>query len=160
MRKILFVIVFIFALVSCRDKCRYVDPVSICGADLRFEILDSLDINFFDSTFQIDSFQIINDLGDTIPHNLFIEDRYWQNDLQFSFEIFDCGLENEKFNQTITKTYLLRFSSLVTDTMHIEFKPIDQVGECGGTNFHFLRISYNDSIYDGTYYSSVNTLYR
>ena len=104
--------------------------------------------------------QIINELGDTISHRLYTDDRYWRNDLQFSFIIFDCHLENEKFNQEITKKYLLKFSSLVIDTMTIEFKPIDQVGECGGNDFDFLKIRYNDRTYNGTYNYTVNTVYK
>ena len=160
MRRILLIIITLFLLNSCRDKCRYVDPPSICGVELKFEILDSLNNSVFESMFAIDSLLIINELNDTINHRLFIDDRYWHNDHQFSFEIFDCWTENEKFNNIITKSYLLRLSSIEIDTISFEFYPIDPAGECGGNDFDFLKIIYKNRTYDGSYNSPVNQIYK
>ena len=160
MRRIFLIFLTLILLNSCKDKCRYVEPSCICGVELKFEVLDSLNKNVFESMFEIDSLLILNEFNDTINHKLFLADGYWHNDYQFSFEIFDCWTEHEKFNSTITKSYLLKYSSKEIDTISFEFKPIDPAGECGGTDFDFLKIVYNNQKYDGSYNSMVNSIYR
>ncbi|MDY0104112.1 MAG: hypothetical protein RBS07_14345 [Lentimicrobium sp.] len=154
MRKVLFLLVIIVLTYSCKDKCRYVDPPSICGVELKFEILNDADKNIFIEDHSIDSLQILDNLGDTII--------FKTNETKkiFQFEIFDCWTETEKFNNTITKNYLLRLNSIEIDTISFEFRPIDPAGECGGTDFEFLKIIYNNRTYDGHSNLQINRIYK
>ncbi len=154
MRKVLFLLVIIVLTYSCKDKCRYVDPTSICGVELQFEILNDADKNIFVEDYSIDSLQILDNLGDTI---IFKTD---ETKKIFQFELFDCWTETEKFNSTITKSYLLRLNSIEIDTISFEFRPIDPAGECGGTDFEFLKIIYNNHTYDGHSNLQINRIYK
>lgn len=154
MRNLLLLIVITILISSCKDKCRYVEPPSICGVELEFEILNSADINIFIEDYTIDSLQIFNELNDSIVFSIN------KTDQTFQFEIFDCWNENDRYNNSITKNFLLKLNSIEIDTINFNFKPIDPAGECGGTDFEFLKIIYKDRTYDGHYYSPVNRLYR
>ena len=154
MRKGLFLLVIIVLTYSCKDECRYVDPPSICGVELQFEILNDADKNIFIEDYSIDSLQIVDIFGDTIIFNTD------ETKKTFQFQIFDCWTEAEKFNCTIIKSYLLRLNSIEIDTISFEFRPIDPAGECGGTDFEFLKIIYNNRTYDGLSNLQINRIYR
>ncbi|RLD83984.1 MAG: hypothetical protein DRJ10_02355 [Bacteroidetes bacterium] len=154
MRRIILLIAITILINSCKDKCRYVDPPSICGVELEFEILNNADKNIFIEDYTIDSLQIFGELNDSIVFTIN------KTDKTFQFEIFDCWKEDGRFNNSIIKNFFLKFNSIEIDTISFDFKPIDPATECGGTDFDFLKIIYKDRTYDGNYNSPVNRLYK
>lgn len=146
----------ITSIISCEDPCRFVEPSTVCGSQLEFEILNNKDYNIFLEDYSIDSLQIMDSFNTPISFTIDTND-YTSNTFQFG--IFDCATEREKFNTTITKNYFLQLSSTVVDTLSIEFKPNDAASECGGSSFDFIRITYHDQVYAG-YPNSVIKIYR
>jgi hypothetical protein len=154
MKKWQFLLMITFLTFSCRDECRYVDPPSIVGVELEFEILQSNEENIFMTEYSIDSLQIFNEHQDSVSFKINAMTK------TFGFEIFDCLEEKEKFNTDQKKHFLLQLNSTEIDTIYFEFKPIDPASECGGTDFEYLNINYKAKQYNGFYNLTVNRIYR
>ncbi len=140
----------LLTLASC--DCRYVKPIQICGAPLILEILDTNDENIFTNQFSLDSLELYDDL------NLPVDFSVNKDDNTFQFEVFDCRDEADKFDQAITKVYLLKLNAGTTDPLALNFKVVP--ADCGGTKYEYFTIIYRGSSYDLRRLHFANTLYR
>jgi len=139
---------------SCKKRCDFVEPSTVCDLQLDFEIRDSLGINLLMDHFSLDTFEILDTQYQPVA---FGTNTYRKT---FGLRIFDCIEETDAFNIPISKTYLLRLRPSVMDSIRFDFKVIEASSECGGNLFEYVHITYRDSIYDFRDQTILHTLYR
>ena len=156
MKSISYILLFLLVPVldSCKDRCEFVEPVSICETTFSFTIIGQSDTNVFNDMFDIEKFEV---LDSTLQPVNFSVNPYRKF---FNLNFFDCELEKERFEKQNSKTYYLKFGTGQLDEFVVVFKPIHSKSECGGTQFEELKFIYKDEEYDARNQSAMFELRR
>jgi hypothetical protein len=134
MKKLILTIVLIGLFISCRDKCRYVDP-SVGNPIIEIIFLDSSGINLFDSQFEIIKLKL-TDIGvidfdiDSINHSI----------------LFDFNV-NHHHNKQHSNNYEIEFNTGSKESFSITYES-SEYSECGSWDFNYVYL-----IHDGVTYT-------
>lgn len=91
------------------------------------------------SEYEPDSIQIFNEDFSLNPNTLKTKDAV-------AFGFVQMPKDSVAYLDTVQRTFFIRLDSLDTDTLSTEFKLI-YIEECFVTQFEYLKICYNDSLY-------------
>jgi|GEM_PF-4604024 len=135
-------------LLSCDKKSSGDDipqceePPNVTSDLFLLELLDKNKIPLIGghfSEYEPDSIQIFNKDFSQNPTTLKTKDFV-------AFGFVQMPKDSAAYFDTIQRTFFIRLDSLDTDTLSTEFKLI-YIEECFVTQFEYLKIFYNDSLY-------------